>query len=68
MVRRCFWPHQTQKLAQSKRIGRAPGNSAFRVQAFEVANQQQPEVAPGRQTRPAVVGVELLAALFDEPV
>jgi hypothetical protein len=40
----------------------------FRVQAFEIADQQQPEVTPRRQSRPAVLRVESLAEPFDVPV
>ena len=41
----------------------------FRVQPFEVAKQQQPEVAARRQTRPAnPVGEERRALRFDEPI
>ena len=68
MVRRRLRQHQTEELAQRKRIGRSPGDGALRVQAFEVANQQQPKVAPGRQPRPAVVGVDRLTEPFDVPV
>ena len=68
MIRRRLRQHQPEKLAQRKRIRRPPRNRALGVQAFEIADQQQPEVAPGRQPRPAVVRVESLAQAFDEPV
>src|ERR1700680_1339443 len=42
---------QPQETADRERIGRAPGDAAFRVEAFEVTDQQQPEVAPRRQAR-----------------
>jgi hypothetical protein len=41
---------------------------ALRVQALEIADQQKPEIAPGRQPRPTVVRVESLAEPFDVPV
>jgi len=61
MIRRCFQQHQTEKLAQGKRVRDAPRDRALRVQALEVADQQQPKVAPGRQAGPALVCVESLA-------
>ena len=42
-----------QKAADRQRVRRAPRNPAFRVDAFEVADQQQAEVAPGCQARSA---------------
>ena len=58
-----------QELPQAQRIRRAPRDRAFRVQALEVAEQQQPEVAPRRQTRPAhPIGVERRALALDEGV
>jgi hypothetical protein len=68
MVRRRLRQHQAEKLAQGERVRRSPRDRALRVQAFEVADQQQPEVAPGRQPRPALVGVESLAESLDEAV
>jgi hypothetical protein len=53
---------QPQETADRERIGRAPGDAAFRIEALEVADQQQPEVAPRRQARPTHDrGVEALA-------
>src|SRR5262245_16956475 len=43
--------HHPQKVAQCKRIGGPPRNRALRVQSFEIADQQQPKIAPGRQPR-----------------
>jgi hypothetical protein len=68
MVRRRVRQHQAEKLAQGKRIGRPPRDRALRVQAFEIADQQQPEVATGRQSWSTVVRIESLAQAFDEPV
>jgi hypothetical protein len=65
MVRRRFWQDQTEKVAQRKRIGGPPGDRTFRVQAFEVTDQQQPEVAARRQPWAALVRVESLAESFD---
>ena len=59
-------PHET---ADRQRIGRPPRDAALRVDAFEVADQQQPEIPARRQTRPAHDrGVELATLVFDEPV
>jgi hypothetical protein len=52
---RRLWPYQAEKLAQGKRIRGTPRNGALRVQAFEIADQQQAEVASGRQARSALV-------------
>ena len=60
---------QPQETADRERIGRAPGNAAFRVEALEVADQQQPEVAPRRQARPPHDrGIEAATQVFDEPI
>ena len=42
---------QPQKAADRQRVRRAPRNPAFRVDAFEGADQPQAEVAPGCQAR-----------------
>jgi hypothetical protein len=68
MIRRRVRQHQPEKLTQRKRIRRPPRDHALGVQPFEIADQQQPEIAPGRQPRPATVGVESLAQAFDEAV
>jgi hypothetical protein len=65
MIRWRLRQHQPEKLAQGKRIGRPPRDRALRIQAFEVADQQQPEISSRRQPRPAVVRVESLAQAFD---
>jgi hypothetical protein len=65
MVRRGLRQYQAEEFTQRKRIGRPPRNRALGIQALEVTNQQQPEVAPGRQPRSALVRVESLAQSFD---
>ena len=45
MIGRRFVQRQPQKTADRQRVGRPPGDPAFRVDALEVADQQQPEVA-----------------------
>jgi hypothetical protein len=42
--------------------------SALRIQAFEIPDQQEPEVASGQQPWPPVVGVESLAQALDVPI
>ncbi len=60
---------QPQKAADRQRVRRAPRNPAFRVDAFEGADQQQAEVAPGCQARSAHHGrVEPVTQAFDEPI
>jgi hypothetical protein len=39
---------ELQELAQGQAVGAAPGDAALAVQALEVADEQHPEVAPGR--------------------
>ena len=65
MIGRRLRQHHAEKLAQGKRIGRPPRDGALGVQAFEVADQQQSEVAARRQPWSAVVRVEPLAEPFD---
>ena len=60
---------QPQQAADRQRVRRAPRHPAFRVDAFEVADQQQAEVAPGCQARSAHHGrVEPVTQAFDEPI
>ena len=69
VVGRGLVQREVQKLADAQRVGGAPRDRPFRVQAFEVAEQQQPEIAARRQTRPAdPVGVERRALRFDEGI
>jgi hypothetical protein len=66
MIRRRLGQHQPEKLPQRKGISCAPRDRTLSVQAFEVADQQQPKVAARRQARPADrVGVESLAEGLD---
>ena len=60
---------QPQKPAQGQRIGGPPRNPPLRIDALEIADQQQPEVHAGRQTRaPQRRRVERRALRFDELV
>ena len=69
MVRRCLVQREVQEVPDAQRIGRAPRDRALRVQALKIAEQQQPEIAPRRQTRPPeAVGIELRALRLDEGV
>ena len=65
MIWRRLWQYQSETLAQRKRVRRPPRDRALRVQALEIADQQQPEVAAGRQPRTAVVRIESLAEAFN---
>src|SRR5687767_8745481 len=65
MIRGRLRQHQSEKVTQRERIGCPPPDRALRVQAFEIADQQQPEVAPGWQPRSTLIGVEWLAEPFD---
>jgi hypothetical protein len=68
MIRRRLRQHQPEEFAQGKRICRPPRDRALGIQAFEVADQQQPEIPARRQPRPTVVRVESLAQSFDVAV
>ena len=69
MIGRGFVEFYGEKAPQRDRIGQAPSDAAFAVDAFEVADQQAAEVAAGRQRGTARVRrVELLTALFGELV
>ena len=69
MVRRRLVQREVQELPDAQRLGRAPRDGPLRVQALKIAEQQQPEIAPRRQTRPAdTVGIELRALRLDEGV
>ena len=52
VVRRGLVQGDIQKCPDAQRIGGAPRDCPFRVQPFKVAEQQQPEIAARRQTRP----------------
>jgi hypothetical protein len=69
VVRRPVWQPQAEKIAQRKRICRAPGDAALRIDAFEVSDQQQPEIDARRQAGTAHgLGVKAGALRFDEIV
>jgi hypothetical protein len=65
MVRRRLWQHQPEK-TRAGQTNPPPRDRALGIQAFEIADQQQPEVAPGRQPWPSLVSVESLAGSLDE--
>lgn len=65
MIGRRLRQHQAEKLAQRKRIGRPPRNRALGIQAFEIPNQQQAEVAARWQSGAALVRIESFAQAFD---
>ena len=69
LIRGRFVQPDVQELPQAQRIGCAPRHRPFRLQAFEVAEQQHPEVATRRERGPAdSVGVELRPLLLDESI
>ena len=69
MVRRRLVQRKVQELPDAQRIGRAPRDGPLRVQACKIAEQQQSEIAPRRQTRPPdAVGVARRALCLDEGV
>ncbi len=65
MIRRRLGQRQTQKPAHSRRVRRPPRHVAFRLQAFEVAKQQQTEIL----SRPShLLGIERPALCLDKLV
>ena len=69
VIRRRFIQRQVQELANRERICGAPRDAAFRIDALEVADQQQSEVHAGRETGAAHgVGVKRPARSLDELV
>ena len=71
--RRMVWRRAVQsdaeEVAQCERVRRPPRDAALRIDALEVANQQQPEIDARRQARPAHRdGVERGALGFGEVV
>ena len=69
MVGRSLLQLQTQKRANTQRVGRAPRDRSLGVQAFKVAEQQQPDVSAGRETRPSDDRrIERRARPFDEHI
>ncbi len=69
MVRRGLLQGHAQKRAERQRIRGAPGDTPFRVEAFEVADEQQAEVTSGRQAGPTHHRrVEARAPLLDEAI
>src|SRR5262249_20270441 len=60
---------EAHERSHGERIGGAPGDAALRVEPFEIADEQQPEVATGRQTRSPHHGrVEPLTLLLSESI
>ena len=60
---------QPHEAAHGQRVRGAPRDATLGVQALEVADQQQTEIPPRRQTRPAHYRrVELLTLLLREPI
>src|SRR5262249_33926441 len=58
-----------QEVAQRERVRSAPRNAALRIDALEVADQQQEEIDPRRQTWPTHrLGIEHGTLGFDEAV
>lgn len=59
---------EPQEIAQRQRIRRAPGDAALRVNALEIANQQQPEIDARWQARPTHLRIKSGALGFREVI
>ena len=68
MLRRRLVEAQPQEPAERQRIGGPPRDAALRIKAFEVPDQEQPEVGPRQQAWTADRGVERRALRFHEGV
>ena len=69
MIRDIIAEPSAQKLPQAQRVGTAPGDAAFRINSFEVADQQHPKVHPRHDSGPTHHrGIELPAGVFNKPV
>ena len=69
VIRRRFIQREVQKLANRERVRRAPGDAALGIDALKVADQQQPKVHTGRQTRaPHGLDIKRPARPFNELV
>ena len=70
MIGRRLVHGQPQKAGPPTSPSQAPRNPAFRVDAFEVADQQSAEVAPGCQVSggPSASACERVTQAFDEPI
>ena len=69
MIRESIAEPNAQKLPQAQRVRTAPCDAAFRVNPFEVADQQHPKVHTRHHTRPPHHWcVELLAGFFNKRV
>jgi hypothetical protein len=57
--RRVVWRYivqvEAEEVPQRQLIRCPPGDPALRIDAFEVPNQQQPEIGARRQARPAPI-------------
>lgn len=53
VIRRRVVQRQAEEVPQRQRIGRPPRDTAFRVQALEAADEQQPKVDARRHARPS---------------
>jgi hypothetical protein len=66
VVRHAFIQRDAHERSDRQAVAGAPGDASFRIDPFEIAHHQQPEINPWRQTRPAdFAGVEILADGFD---
>jgi hypothetical protein len=69
VIRRRLNQRDAEEVAQRQRIRRTPRDAALRVDALEVANQQQADIDPRRQPRSAhLLGVERRTLRFREVV
>ena len=69
VIRRRIFQAEPQKVAQCEGVRGTPRDAALRVDALEIANQEQPELDSRRQAWPAHrVGVERRTLRFGELV
>jgi hypothetical protein len=61
MVRRRVFQTDAEKIAQCERVRRAPRDAPLRVDALEIANQEQPKIALRRQLGRPIVSAQNVA-------
>lgn len=67
VIRNCLAARQQQKPAQAQAVSTTPFDAALAAQAFEIVDQQHPEIATRRQRTPPLCQGRIVQIL-NEPV
>src|SRR3984893_7257847 len=68
MIRRCLTHLKTQKRPQCQGVGCPPRNSALRIDALEISNQQRTKVNSRGQSRTSHLRIKTQAGIFSERI